>query len=113
VKNSAIEVFPRVFASASAVASLFAGDELTGRDPKYWKTYRDRVRAVTVGDVQRVAQAYLHPDKAVILVVGNSAEMLKGNPDKPQYSFEALRKGAAITRIPLPDPVTMVYPKQQ
>ena len=45
VKNSAIEVFPRNFSSAGATAGLFASDELTGRDPRYWKTYRDRVRA--------------------------------------------------------------------
>ena len=84
---------------------------MTGRDPKYWKTYRDRVRAVTVDEVQRVAQKYLDPAKLVILAVGNVSDMLKGNPDKPQYSFDALRKGAEIARIPLPDPVTMVYPR--
>lgn len=111
VKNSAIEVFPRQFSSAGAIASLFASDELTGRDPKFWRTYRDRVRAVTLDEVQRVAQKYLQPDKIVILAVGNADDMLKGNPDKPQYSFDAIRKGASITRIPLPDPVTMVYPK--
>jgi zinc protease len=113
VKNSAIEVFPRQFSSATAIASLFANDELTGRDPKYWKTYRDRVRAVTVDDVQRVAQKYLDPGKLVILAVGNVADMLKGDADKPQYSFDALRKGAEIRRIPLPDPLTMVYPAQR
>ena len=105
-------MFPRQFASAGATAGLFANDELTGRDPKYWKTYRDRVRAVTVDDVQRVAQKYLQPDKMVILAVGNVDDMLKGNADKPEYSFDKLRKGGEITRIPLPDPSTMVYPKQ-
>lgn len=111
VKNSAIEVFPRQFSSAAATAGLFAMDELTGRDPKYWKTYRDRVRAVTVDEVQRVAQKYLLPDKLMILAVGHVDDMLKGNPDKPQYSFETIRKGQPIVRIPLPDPNTMVYPK--
>ena len=110
VKNSAIEVFPRQFSSAAAIAALFASDELTGRDPKYWKTYRDRVRAVTAGDVQRVAQKYLDPGKLVILAVGNVTDMLKGHPDKPQFSFDAIRNGRDITRIPLPDPLTMVYP---
>jgi zinc protease len=111
VKNSAIEVFPRNFSTAAATASLFASDELTGRDPAYWKTYRDRIRAITVDEVQRVAQKYLQPDKLVILAVGHVDDMLKGNPDKAQYSFDAIRKGAPVTRIPLPDPLTMVYPK--
>ena len=111
VKNSAIEVFPRNFSSAGATAGLFASDELTGRDPRYWKTYRDRVRALTVDEIQRVAQKYLTPDKLVILAVGHVDDMLKGSPDKPQYSFETIRKGQPIVRIPLPDPNTMVYPK--
>lgn len=111
VKNSAIEVFPRQFSSASATAGIFASDELTGRDPGYWKAYRDRIRAVTVADVQRVAQKYLQPDKMVILVVGNVEAMLKGSADKPQYSFEKLRAGKPITRVPLPNPLTMEYPK--
>lgn len=111
VKNSAIEVFPRQFSSASATAGIFASDELTGRDPAYWRTYRDRIRAVTVADVQRVAQKYLQPDKLVILAVGNVEAMLKGSADKPQYSFEKIRSGKDVVRIPLPDPMTMVYPK--
>jgi zinc protease len=110
VKNQAIEVFPRVFASASATAETFAADEYTGRDPQYWETYRDRVRAVTVDDIQRVAQQYLHPDRLVILAVGNVEDVLKGDPDKPANSFEKMA-GGKIIKIPLPDPVTMVYPK--
>jgi hypothetical protein len=36
---------------------------------------------------------------------------MKGSPDKPDYSFDKIAKTAKITRIPLPDPATMVYPK--
>lgn len=111
VKNNAIEVFPRYFATASAVAGTFAYDEFTERDPRYWETYRDKIRAVTVEDVLRVARNYLHPDKLVILAVGNNDEMLKANSEKPQYSFEKMGAGR-IQTIPLPDPQTMIYPKQ-
>jgi zinc protease len=110
-KNYAIETFPRAFSSAAATASIFASDELTGRRPDYWRTYRDRVRAVTVADVQRVAQKYLNPDQLVILAVGNVKDMLAGDPDHPSFEFEKLARGGHIVRIPLPDPVTMEYPK--
>jgi zinc protease len=110
VKNQAIEIFPRYFASAAAVAGTFASDEFTGREPGFWDTYRDKIRAVTVDDVQRVAVKYLRPDQLLILAVGNVDDMLKGNPDKRQYSFEKMGNGK-ITRIPLPDPETMIYPK--
>lgn len=110
VKNQAIEVFPRYFATAAAVAETFAADEFTGREPGFWDTYRDRIRAVTVEDIQRVAQKYLYPDQLVILVVGNVDDILKGDPEKPEYSFQKMG-GGKITRIPLPDPVTMIYPE--
>jgi len=111
VKNNAIEVFPRFFASSSAIAGTFANDEFTGRDPKYWENYRDKIRAVSVEDVLRVAQKYLRPDNFVMLAVGNVDDMLKGNPEKPQYSFTKLAKDGKVARIPLPDPMTMIYPR--
>lgn len=109
-KNQAIEVFPRNFATAGQVASIFAQDEFTKRAPDYWATYRARIQAVTADDVLRVAQKYLQPDKLVVLVVGNIDEITKGNPDKPQYSLLKLAKDGQIHRIPLPDPSTLVYP---
>jgi zinc protease len=110
VKNQAIEVFPRLFASASAIAQTFAADEFTGRTRDYWDTYRDKVKAVSIDDIQRVARKFLHPDKMVILAVGNIEDMLKGNPDRQEFSFQKIGNGK-ITRIPLPDPLTMVYPQ--
>jgi zinc protease len=109
-KNFLIEVFPRNFSTAAQIAGNFAQDEFTKRAPDFWTSYRDRVRAVTADDVQRVAQKYLQPDKLVVLVVGNIDEITKGNPDKPQYSLLKIAKDGQIRRIPLPDPLTMVYP---
>jgi predicted Zn-dependent peptidase len=109
-KNSNIEVFPRIFATASQIAGTFAQDEYTKRPADYWLTYRDRMRAITADDVQRVAQKYLQPDKLVVLVVGNIDEISKGNPEKPQYSLLKIARDGQIRRIPLPDPLTMVYP---
>jgi predicted Zn-dependent peptidase len=111
-KNSAVEVFPRFFATAGQIAGTFAQDEYTKRPPDYWDKYRERVRAVTAEDVQRVAQKYLSPDKLVILVVGNIDDITKGNPDRPQHSLVKVA-GGSVRRIPLPDPLTLVYPSGQ
>jgi zinc protease len=112
-KNSAIETFPLAFASAAQVAGTFAQDEYTNRPADYWEKYRDRIRAVTAEEVQRVAQKYLQPEQLVILVVGNIDDITKGNPDKPQHSLAKLVKNGQIRRIPLPDPLTLVYPTAQ
>jgi zinc protease len=42
--------------------------------PDYLQTYRDKIAAVTVADVQRVARAYLNPDRQQLVLVGNPAE---------------------------------------
>jgi predicted Zn-dependent peptidase len=109
-KNSAVETFPRIFSTAAQIAGTFAQDEYTKRPADYWDTYRQRVAAVTADDVQRVAQKYLDPSKLVILVVGNVDDITKGNPDHPEYSLTKLAATGQIRRIPLPDPLTMVYP---
>lgn len=110
-KNYAIEIFPRFFATAGQIAGTFAADEYTKRPADYWDKYRDRIKAVTADDVLRVAQKYLQPDQLVILVVGNLDDITKGNPDKPQYSLTKFAKDGQIQRIPLPDPLTMTYPR--
>ena len=78
----------------------------------YLETYRERLSAVTVADVLRVAKEYLDPDQLVILAVGNIDDILTGDPDNPEYSMEALTSGP-VTRIPLPDPLTMEYPAHE
>jgi zinc protease len=38
-------------------------------------TYRDRLNAVTTDDILRVAQNYVTPDRAAIVIVGDAAEV--------------------------------------
>jgi zinc protease len=109
-KNSFIETFPLTFATAAQIAGTFAQDEYTKRPADFWDNYRQRIAAVTADDVQRVAQKYLDPSKLVVLVVGNIDDITKGNPDHPEYSLTKLAAQGQIRRIPLPDPLTMVYP---
>ncbi len=106
--NSSTEQLSKRFATARQKAAQFANDDYEKLPEDYWQKYRDRLRALTPDEIQRVAQKYLQPDKLVILAVGNVDAMVKGNPDKPQYQ---LSKFGNMERIPLPDPFTMVYPK--
>ncbi|MBI3681859.1 MAG: insulinase family protein [Acidobacteria bacterium] len=110
-KRFTIDSFPRRFQTASLRAAQFAGDEYDHLPPDYWEKYRDRIRALTADDIQRVARQYLHPDRLVIVIVGNTEAIVKGNADRPQYSFDKLGLGA-VRPMPLPDPLTMVYPSQ-
>jgi zinc protease len=43
----------------------------------YLEQYRDRVQAVTVEEIQRVAKTYVKPDEAAIVVVGDGTAVLE------------------------------------
>ncbi|HEY8148898.1 MAG TPA: pitrilysin family protein [Vicinamibacteria bacterium] len=109
IKRNLIETFPSTFGSKAQTVGIFAADEYTGRDPSYWQTYRERIRAVSAADVQRVAQKYLTPDKMVVLVVGDQKEIDLGD-GKHQTSLEALAEGRKVVVLPLRDPLTMRRP---
>lgn len=107
-KSSFVDTFPENFSTAAQVAGTLAGDELTGRyakDPTFWKTFREKVKAVTAEDVKRVATKYLTTDKVSILVVGKKEDIMKGHPNHPVKLAE-LSKGP-LTEVPLRDPLTM------
>jgi predicted Zn-dependent peptidase len=106
IKNSLIQTFPSSFASRAQSMAIFAADEYTRRDPAYWATYRDRIRAVTAADVQRVARAHLLPERLLVLVVGDQAEIDRGDPKHP-VRLAALAPGGKVTALPLRDPLTM------
>ncbi len=103
-RNSFIQTFPNRFESAIQTAALYAGDELVGRPHSYWTDYRDNVAKVNQASIQEAARKYIHPDRLVILVVGNAEEILKGHPDHPEASFQNFGE---ITHLPLRDPMTL------
>jgi predicted Zn-dependent peptidase len=98
-----IETFPRQFESKQAMLGRFIEDEWTGRDPSYYATIRDRVRAVTLEDITRVAREHLHPDRAVILVVGDWEEIAPGDLE----GRASMAQFGEPTELPLRDPMTM------
>jgi zinc protease len=106
VQKNLIETFPSSFSSPAQAMAIFASDEYTRRDPSYWVTYRDRIKAVTAADVLRVARAHLRPEKFVILVVGDQKEIDRGDPRHP-VKLESLAPGGRVTALALRDPMTM------
>ena len=102
-KNQFIETFPKSFSSASQTVSVYAIDELLGRPHDYWVSYRDKVAAVDADAITKAFKTKVHPDKMLILVVGNIAEILEGHPEHDA----SLTDFGEIHELPLRDPMTL------
>jgi len=74
-KNYLIGVFPASVQTASDVASRLLDMELYGLSADYFDRYRENIAAVTKEDVERVAKKYLDPDRVLIVIVGNAAQI--------------------------------------
>jgi predicted Zn-dependent peptidase len=100
--NFYLESFSNFFESPQTTMTTFANLEMTGKPLNYYKTYRDNIRAVTKAKVQEVAKAYIHPDQAVIMIVGDFEPCNKGG-DKWSGPLDKLGK---MHRLSLRDPMT-------
>ena len=69
---------PRRFETSEDVASQLAELETAGVPLDFYNSYVPRVLAVSAADVQRVAREYLHPDHAVVVVVGDAGRIAPG-----------------------------------
>jgi zinc protease len=65
-------VFPIRYETTAAVAGALAGAAVYGLDEDWFRTYRDRVRAIGPADVLAAAQAHLDPSRLLVLAVGDA-----------------------------------------
>jgi zinc protease len=74
-KSFLIGSFPLRIETAAQIASQVARNRLLGLPAEEVLRYREKIQAVTAADVQRVAREYVRPDQAVIVVVGEAAQL--------------------------------------
>ena len=68
-------VFPIRIETQDGLIDQFVNIKMLDLPDDYLRAYRDQVEAVTVEQIQAVAQKYVQPDKAAIVVVGDAAEI--------------------------------------
>jgi len=76
-KNFLTGVFPIRAETQEGLTNLILNQELYGLPHDYLQTYRENVDAVTAADVQRVANAYVLPEVAAMVIVGDAREILE------------------------------------
>src|SRR5207249_1541550 len=65
--------FPLTIETPASIAMQVVNVLFYGLPVEDLQTFRQRVNAVTVDDIQRVARAYLKPDRLSVVLVGNAS----------------------------------------
>jgi predicted Zn-dependent peptidase len=102
-KASFISDLVNPFSSKKAIVRTFASDDYTHRPDDYWQNYAKNFQAVTPDDVLAAAQKYLHPEKLVILMVGDPDAVQAGWDKDPVRVSDF----GPVTIMPLRDPMTL------
>nr|WP_321406668.1 pitrilysin family protein [uncultured Carboxylicivirga sp.] len=108
VKNMIAGSFSRSLEDPATVARFALNIQKYNLPKDYYQTYLEKLSAVTVEDIQAMAQKYLTPDNALILAVGNVPEMKKtlkkfsNSGEVTMYNYY----GEEVKSMPLPEGLT-------
>lgn len=72
-KSYLVGSFPLQIETPEQIAGRVVQYKVLGLGKKEMETYRDRIAAVTVGDVSRVMGSYVFPERSYVVVVGDAS----------------------------------------
>jgi zinc protease len=114
--------FPLQIETADRIAELLADLRVYGLPEGYWDTFRSAIRQVDAQGELKAAQANIHPESEVVIVVGRAAEIvpvleklgpvkvvdIEGAPLKPSAPAAAPAATPAAEAKPAPAPAAPV-----
>ncbi len=100
--NFSLESFADFFTTPQATMANFANLEMTGKPMDYYKTYRDKVKAVTKARVLEAARKYVRPESMALMIVGDFEPCNKGG----EKWAGPLDKFGKMHKVALFDPFT-------
>ncbi|MFD1293179.1 M16 family metallopeptidase [Lutibacter holmesii] len=99
VKATYVGSFVRNVEKPETIARYSLNVETNNLPENFYETYLDKINAVTVEDIQRVAQKYFSADNARIVIVGKALDVLP-NLEKTGYTINYFDKEGNPTSKP-------------
>ncbi|MBA4170638.1 MAG: insulinase family protein [Chloroflexi bacterium] len=75
VRDYLVGVFPLRFETTAGIAAAIEPLAVYDLPDEWWHAYRSNLEAVTVSDVHAAAHELVHPDEALILIVGDASKV--------------------------------------
>lgn len=86
-KESILNKFIFSFTSSASIVSQQMLAKYDNLPEDFLEKYQENISKVTLEDIKRVAESYLHPDKSILVVVGKSKDF-----DRPLSEFGKVRE---------------------
>jgi zinc protease len=107
--------FPLQIETNDRIAELVSDLRTFNLPEGYWDNFRSSIRKVSSDDALKAAQAYIHPDREVIVVVGKAADVVPalekfGPVSVVDVNGAPLRSPAQQAATPAPAPNTAPAP---
>lgn len=99
VKATYVGSFVRNVEKPETIARYSLNIETNNLPENFYETYLDKINAVTIEDIQRVAQKYFSADNARIVIVGKALDVLP-NLEKTGYAINYYDKEGNPTSKP-------------
>jgi predicted Zn-dependent peptidase len=78
-KQSLIDAFPAIFKTGEDIAVTFASSLYRKRADDHFDVYRDKIRAIGLDEIDRVAKEYINPENMAICIVGKFNDCKAGD----------------------------------
>jgi len=95
--------FPLRLETQEGLTDQLTQIKMLGLPDDYLQTYRDRVQSVTIEQVKQVAEKYIKPDEAAVVIVGDGAEVA---PQLRPFTGTIEFYNTAGKRTPAPAPAS-------
>ena len=99
-KSYLVGSFPLTIETPDQIAAQVLNALFFGLPVQELQSFRDRVNAITVDDVERVARYYLSPDRLSIVLVGNAAQFTPQLKRAGLGNFETILAGDLDLGLP-------------
>lgn len=110
VKNSMAGSFARSLESPQTIARFARNVYKFGLPADYYDTYLQRLQAVSIADVQAMAQKYIRPDRANIVIAGSkdevAANLVQFDADGEIDYYDAFGKKLDMNKNTMPEGLT-------
>lgn len=79
IKSRLIQALPSYFRTKKDIVHTYVDNEFDKRDDNHYVVYEEKLKAITIADIERAKKEVLNPDHFSIVIVGDTSALFKAD----------------------------------